>query len=40
VMVVVFSLIGMVVLIPLAMELGKRRGGNLTQENEKPEPAV
>jgi len=31
VMVVVFSLIGMVVLIPLAMELGKRRSGALEQ---------
>ena len=34
VMVVVFSLIGMVVLIPLAMELGKRRIQATDQENE------
>jgi BASS family bile acid:Na+ symporter len=32
VMVVVFSLIGMVILIPLAMELGKRRNHTATQE--------
>jgi len=40
VMVVVFSLIGMVVLIPLAMELGKRRGRALDKEMETTVPAV
>jgi BASS family bile acid:Na+ symporter len=40
VMVVVFSLIGMVVLIPLAMELGKRRGSALDKEMETTVPAV
>lgn len=40
VMVVVFSLIGMVILIPLAMELGKRRSNGVDQEVKKAAPSA
>jgi BASS family bile acid:Na+ symporter len=40
VMVVVFSLIGMVILIPLAMELGKRRSQTADQGKEKTAPTA